>query len=225
MGFGTLFIGYFFLVNISYFAYTDIISAMVMLLGLYQLSGVNRQFRYASYTSAAFAIFALAEIALALTDALISPVWVSDVMPYFGAVHYLFIFIITIFVFRGIEQVAMEVEAYPLSKSAKAAVPLSAIFAVASAFEIPYFAGWLGAATAYVYFAILLAVVISILSNLITVYKAYMQICMPDEEKKKKKPSRFKFMDKFYESIERGSREYAEYKQGKKKEKNNKGKK
>ena len=225
MGFGTLFIGYFFLVNISYFAYTDIISAMVMLIGLYQLSGVNRQFRYASYASAAFAFFALAEIALALTDALISPAWVSTAMPYLGAVHYLFIFIITIFVFRGIEQVAMEVEAYPLSKSAKAAVPLSAIFAVASVFEIPYFAGWLGAAAAYVYFAILLAVVISVLSNLITVYKAYMQICMPDEEKKKKKPSRFKFMDKFYDSIERGSREYAEYKQGKKKEKNKKGKK
>lgn len=225
MGFGTLFIGYFFLVNISYFAYTDIVSAMVMLMGLYQLSSVNRQFRFAAYTSAVFAIFSLGELSLTLADMLLSPKWSQAVIPYFDAAHYLFVFVITLFVFRGIEQVALEVEAYELSKSAKAAVPLSAIFAVTSLFELPFLAGMLGNIIAYVYFAILLATVISIFSNLITLYKAYMQICMPGEETKKEKASRFGFMNKFYDSIERGSREYAEYKMDKKKNKSKKGKK
>ena len=34
MGFGTLFIGYFFLINISYYAYTDILAGMVEMLSL-----------------------------------------------------------------------------------------------------------------------------------------------------------------------------------------------
>lgn len=225
MGFGTLFIGYFFLINISYFAYTDIISAMVMLMGLYQLSSVNRQFRLGAYASGAFALFSLGELSIALIDAFASPGWTTSIMPYSDAAHYLFIFIITLFIFRGIEQVSLEVEAYELSKSAKTAVPLSAIFAVASIFELPFLAGLFGNIVAYLYFAILLAVVISVLSNLITVYKAYMQICMPGQETKKKKPSKLKFMDKFYDSIEQGSREYAEYKMDKRKNKTKKGKK
>ena len=225
MGFGTLFIGYFFLINISYFAYTDIISAMVMLMGLYQLSSVNRQFRLAAYASGAFAIFSLAEISFSVMNSLSLFKWTASVIPYLDAVHYLFVFVITIFVFRGIRDVALEVEAYDLSKSARAAIPLSAVFAVASLFELPFWAEILGNIVAYVYFAILLAVVISVLSNLLTIYKAYMQICMPNQETKKKKASKFKFMDKFYDSIERGSREYAEYKMGKKKAKSKKGKK
>jgi hypothetical protein len=41
MGFGMLFIGYFLLINITYFEYTDIIAAMLMLMAAYKLSFVN----------------------------------------------------------------------------------------------------------------------------------------------------------------------------------------
>ena len=126
---------------------------------------------------------------------------------------------------RGIADVALEVEAYALSKSAKASVPLSSVFAVASILEISAFADIFGKYIAYLYFAVLLAVVVSILSNLLTIYKAYMQICMPDEEKKPPKKSHFEFMNKFYDSIERRGREYAEYKMEKKQSKSKKGKK
>lgn len=225
MGFGTLFIGYFFLINISYFAYTDIIAAMVMTMGLYKLSTVNKQFCAAMIASSVFAVFAFLELALAVTEIFISPDWLSTVISYSGAVRYLFIFVMTLFVMRGIAEVATEVEAYALSKNAKASIPLSAIFAVASVFEISVFAAVFGKYIAYIYFAILLAVVISILSNLLTIYKAYMQICMPEEEKKPPKKSRNGVMDKFYESIERGGREYAEYKMKKQQSKSKKGKK
>ena len=225
MGFGTLFIGYFFLVNISNFAYTDIVSAMLMLLGLYRLSNVNKHFRFGMFSSAAFAVFSLAQLSLNIINIISAMKWYETALPYVNSARYLFVFVITIFIFRGIEQVALEVEAYALSKSAKAAVPLCAIFAVASIFELPFLTSLLGSFVTYVYFAVILAVVISVFSNLITIYKAYMQICMPEDEKRVKKPSRFKFMDKFYDSIERGSREYAEYKQSKKKDKSKKGKK
>ena len=225
MGFGTLFIGYFFLINISYFAYTDIISAMVMLMGLYKLSNINRHFGSAMIASFAFAIFAFSELAFAVTELFTTPAWLTTIISYSGAVRYLFIFVLTLFIMRGIETVALEVEAYELSKNAKASVPLSAIFAVASVFEISVFAKIFGSYIAYIYFAILLAIVVSILSNLLTIYKAYMQICMPEDEHKPPKESKFKFMNKFYDSIERGSREYAEYKIKSKKSKSKKGKK
>ena len=62
MGFGTLFIGYFFLFNISYYAYTDIIAAMLCLMATYKLSGVNRGFKASFVLSVIFAVFALGEI-------------------------------------------------------------------------------------------------------------------------------------------------------------------
>ena len=61
MGFGTLFIGYFFLINISYFTYTDIIAGMIMLLGLYKLSSVNKPFFYGAICAGIFALFSLFE--------------------------------------------------------------------------------------------------------------------------------------------------------------------
>ncbi len=225
MGFGTLFIGYFFLINISYFAYTDIIGAMIMLMGLYKLSTVNKHFRAGMIASSVFAAFSFLELALAVTELFTSPVWLDTVISYSGAVRYLFIFVLTLFIMRGIAEVATEVEAYALAKNAKASIPLSAIFAAASVFEISVFAAVFGKYIAYIYFAILLAVVISVLSNLLTIYKAYMQICMPGEEKKPPKRSRGGIMDKFYDSIERGGREYAEYKMKKQQSKSRKGRK
>ncbi len=225
MGFGTLFIGYFFLINISYFAYTDIISAMVMLMGLYKLSGINKNFKSGMISAGVFVVFSLTELIFAIVELFASPSWLTAVLSYLGAARYLFIFILTLFIMRAISDVATEVEAYALAKNAKASVPLSIIFAIASIFEISAFAKVFGSYIAYIYFAILLAVVVSVLSNLLTIYKAYMQICMPEEEKKPPKKSRFEFMNKFYDSMEKSGREYAEYKIKKKQSKSKKGKK
>ena len=64
MGFGTLFIGYFLLLNIAYYTFTDIISALVMAMGLYKLSSVNRGFGYAFYASIGFALIGAGELFL-----------------------------------------------------------------------------------------------------------------------------------------------------------------
>ena len=228
MGFGTLFIGYFFLINISYFSYTDIISGMVMLLALYKLSGINKSFAHGMTCAAVFSCFALFEIILAAVD-MFSPItWLTSITSYISAVRYIFIFILTFFILHGINEVSREVEADALAKGAKASLPLSLVFLVAALFEMPFISGIFGVAVTYVYFAVLLAVVMFIISNLMTIYKAYMQICMPEELNRAPKKSKFEFMNRFYDSIEKKSREYAEYKLSKNnsggKEKNKNGK-
>ena len=221
MGFGTLFIGYFFLINISYYSYTDIIAAMIMSIGLYKLSNVNNSFRNGMISALCFAAFGLFEAALSAIE-LFGPIgWIGNALPYIGCARYLFIFILTVFIMRGISEVAKEVEADALNKSALAAMPLSTVFPVAAILELPIIADIVGGAATYIYFAVLLAIVFFILSNLYTIYRAYMQICMP-EDNEKNKEQKSSVLDKFYDKIERGNREYTEYKLSKLKEKNSK---
>ncbi len=222
MGFGILFIGYFFLINISYFAYTDIIAAMVMLMGLYQLSSVNKHFRYGAITSSAFAVFALIEFFFAVLEIFAPAEWISAVSSYMSAFRYCLLFVLNIFILRGIESVAKEVDADALKKTAKASVPLASIYLFASVFSLPFLSSVLGKATAFIYFAVLLAIFVYVLSNLVVIYKAYMQICMPGDEERKKKASKSDAMSKFYDSLEQKGKEYAEYKMQKKLQKKEK---
>ena len=65
MGFGTLFIGYFLLLNLTYYGFTDLIAAAVLLLGLYRLSRINKHFLAASVVAVLFLIFGFAEFGIA----------------------------------------------------------------------------------------------------------------------------------------------------------------
>ena len=226
MGFGTLFIGYFFLINISYFAYTDIIGAMVMLMGLYKLSSVNRQFKVGMYIAISFSVFSLAELVISFAEIFISNKFIYDILPpYLGAARYLMIFAISLTVLRGIAGVACEVDASELASAAKRNRYFTAIFIIASLLEIPFTADILGNASPYIYFAVLLAVIIFILMMLSVIYKAYMQICMPEDLVPKDKKSKFEFLNKFYDRIEEKGRKYAEYKLSASTEKSQKKKK
>ena len=61
MGFGTLFIGVFLLLNLRYFGYTDILCGVIMLAAFYKLRGVNKFFKAAIFTSIAFCGIGLME--------------------------------------------------------------------------------------------------------------------------------------------------------------------
>lgn len=222
MGFGTLFIGYFFLINISYYAYTDIIAGMVMLLGLYKLSEINKSFKYGAFWAIAFSGVAFFEIALSLASLFGSFGFINAVTPYASSVRFAIIFIISYYVLGGIKELAEEVGASALSRTARASIPLSVVFLVYAAFELPFVSAIFGRFTAYIFFALLLSVVAFTVSNLVTIYKAYMQICMPEDLEKAPKKSKFEFMDKFYASIEKKSGEYAKYKLNKKQNKRKK---
>lgn len=222
MGFGTLFIGYFFLINISYYAYTDIIAGMVMLLGLYKLSSVNESFRRGALCTIAFSVLGLGELVLASISMFGSFSWIDASMPYVSAVRFTLIFVLSYFTLYGISDVSKEVDATALHRTAKASIPLTLVFLVYAMFELPFVGAFFGKIAHYIFFVLLLSVVMFIISFLITIYKAYMQICMPDDLKKTAKNSKFKFINSMYETIERKSEQYAEYKLNKRKNKQRK---
>ena len=225
MGFGTLFIGYFFLINISYFAYTDIIGALIMLMGLYKLSGINSYFKSAMIGAMAFSAVALAELGLSAIEIFTFGEWLPITQSYISALRYAVIFALSYLITLGIGAVAREVDADEIYKSSKRNLPISYCLAVAAILEIPFFGGFLGDALPYVYFILLIVLVIFTILTLVVIYKAYMQICMPEDAEIKDKKSRFEFLNRFYDRIEAKGREYSEYKMKAAKEKQNKRKK
>lgn len=198
---------------------------MVMLLGLYKLSEFNKRFKYGSYTAIGFSVVALAEFSLSFVSLLGSFDWIDTVSPYLSSIRFTVIFMLSYFILYGISEIAEEVKASSLSKTAKASLPLSAIYLMYAAFELPFLSSLFGSVIAYIFFVLLLSVFAFTVSNLMTIYKAYMQICMPEELNKSQKVSKFEFMNRFYDSMEKKSQQYAEYKLQKKQNKNNKRKK
>ena len=139
MGFGTLFIGYFFLVNISYFEYTDIISAMIMLLGLYSLSRFNRGFKTGLIFNAVFAIFSLAELIISVIT-LFDPFAMEGISAtVFAIPRYSLIFGITVSVLIGINDLSKEVEAYELARLSGKIIPWCTVYLISAICEVPKF--------------------------------------------------------------------------------------
>lgn len=228
MGFGTLFIGYFFLINPTYFQYTDIIGAVIMLLALYRLSTVNKDFFYGMIVSAVFSLFSLGELALILVDMFLPSGKNETVISYLSSARYIIIFVLTVFILRGIADVSKEVGAGELNKQVKTSLPLSLIFVVAAFFEIPLLRLISGVGLIIISwgaFITLLAIVVYVINMLVTIYRAYMQICMPEDELPKPKKSKGGFMDKYWAHIEEKNRKYAEYKTNSHNNKKNKRKK
>ncbi len=226
MGFGTLFIGYFFLVNISYFFYTDIIAAAVMLLGLYRLSWVNRSFFTSMAFCGVFTLFSLLELIGALIDTFV-PGSIGALLDYVQIPRYILIFALTITLLHGISEVAREVDARELSSRAKRSLPFCFIYLLMAVLDLPQFSV-LGKAIVIISIVVIIALLILIALNLVTIYRAYMQICMPEDMVPKNKKSRFGFVNRFREYEDGKAREYAEYKinkkmNSKKKDKNKKG--
>ncbi len=219
MGFGTLFIGYFFLVNITYFAYTDIIAAMLMLMGLYKLSYLNRPMKTAMVFSVLFALFSLSELVITLITMLFPGIMPEIILTSVSIPRYILLFALTITITMGIYEVSSEVGADALAARAKRTIPLSFIYILLAVFDIPGLAALFGVASGYIFLVLILSLLIILALNLITIYRAYMQICMPDEVIKPDKESKFAFVNKFREYEASRAREYAEYKLEKKKKK------
>lgn len=212
MGFGTLFIGYFFLINISYYEYTDIIAAMVMLMGLYKLSEFNRGFKTAFALSGVFALFSLAQITLTALEIFIERSAITSALAYMNVPRCVLLLGLTYAILLGISDVATEVEANELASRAKRSLPFSFLYAIIAVAELPVLSDLLGKSVAYIYFTLLVAEVIFIAINLVTVYRAYMQICMPEDLEVGVKKSRFDFVNRYRAYEEKKSGEYAEYK-------------
>ena len=229
MGFGTLFFGYFLLLNITYFTFTDIISALIMAMGLYKLSEVNSQFKNAFFTSVAFAALGLLELICGAVTMFSPLTSLETVLDYTALVRCIVIAILTLFILGGIERVSDEVGLDDLRRRARVSMPVSlVIYLVSALLSVPLNVGeQITKVLSVASVLTLLAILIIVAVNLVTIYRAYMKICMPEDvdNEVEEKPSRFEFINRHREHTAKKQREYAEYKLERFKKKNSKKKK
>ena len=229
MGFGTLFFGYFLLLNIAYNTFTDLISALIMAMGLYKLSAVNRPFRNGLIASVIFAVIGFIELIAGTVHMFYPTNAVSDILSFVAPARYFSVAIITLFIFKGIEEVSLEVGLDALARRSRISMPITlVIYAASAVLEVPLFEStaalkFLATASAIT----LLATLVVVAVNLVTIYRAYMKICMPEDmdNDTSDKPSRFEFVNRHREHTLKKQREYAEYKLEKYKKKASKKKK
>ena len=198
MGFGTLFIGYFLILNLTYYGFTDVIAASVMLLGLYKLSGVNKYFKAAAISSGALLVFSLGELGVAAYEMFIVAINSPALVSVMCIVRCLIIGALTVMMLKGIEEVSREVDIENLpAKASRLTVATVVTYALWIILEAPlsfiddYVLAVLSLVT-------ILATLALIIINLTLIYTCYMKICMPgDEDITRDKPSRFAFVNEY----------------------------
>jgi hypothetical protein len=210
MGFGTLFIGYFLLLNLTYSGFTDVIAAAVMLLGLYKLSSVNRQFKIAAISTAVFLAFSLCELGISAYELFMGSIGSAALVSLLSIVRCWIIASLTFFMLKGIEEVAKEVDVEGLpQKASRLSIFTAVIYSAWIILEAP-----LSFINDYVLAVLslftILATIALIIANLTVIYSAYMRICMPGDEDLKDKPSRFAFVNEYRSRKEERDKEEAE---------------
>lgn len=215
MGFGLLFIGYFLLLNLTNPGYTDLIAGLITVMAFYKLSAVNKYFRMSIVPSVMLSVFGAFELFCEFAD--MFGISTTEIASYLPAPRYLLVGIISLLMLLGIEEVASEVDAIETKFKAKIARPISLVlFPVCAVLEFPAITALIpnGLPIAIVGTVILISTFLAIIYNLITVYSAYMHICMPEDvdNNPKSKPSRFGIVNSLRRHEEEKQREYAEYK-------------
>ena len=229
MGLGTLFFGYFLILNIAYFGFTDLIAGLVMLLGLYQLMNIEKNFKFAFYSVIPFSLLGLFELVLEVIEMFSSIKNVESIMTVIGAMRYLLIGVFTYFILSGIASLAKEVDIPKLYRKSKSTIVYSSFIFISMVILQSPFPDSMLKPVAVIAVLMLAASFIVTVVALTVIYSAYANICMPgDENRTSEAPSKFGFVNKFREYEDGKRREYAEYKLSKlnqKIEKQKKGKK
>lgn len=230
MGFGTLFIGYFLLLNIGYYSITDVVSAAIMLLGLYNLSRINKYFKVATLISIAFAIFGACEMWFGIGSMFFGVAVCPTLLSVFSAIRFFTVAVLTAAILLGIREVSLEVELEEMPTKCLSRLILSSlVFGFGFLLELPisHFVG----ANAHNYMSAItvLCELLIIVMNLTVIYGAYMKICMPEdnlpEYEKQIKKSRFAFVNQYRERKAEKAREEALYRLKKLEERSKKKKK
>lgn len=230
MGFGTLFVGYFLLLNIVYPGFSNIIAALVMLMALYKLSRINKPFRNASYVCIAFAIFSLADLLVTVIFMFEPSIANETVSTYMTMARLFFTCILTVAMLSGIQDVAAEVQLEKIPKRSRILMYVTfAVYTLYMALTLPAIAYLLPAQLmATLYALTIFATFGVVIYNLYIIFTCYARIGMPGDDKgREQKPSRFGFVNEFRKHKAQKEQEYAEYKLEKyrKKQAKRKGKK
>ena len=200
MGFGILFIGYFFLINITYFTLTDVVAAVLMLLALSSLSRFNKPMKLALYADGLFVVIALLEFLLEVL-LMFSLVNTANLLDIFILLRHITLAVLNVFLLLGIRSLALEVGLEKLANKCAMALPLPVLAYLLSALlEVsPLFQNTPVELTQYVALIALLLTIIGVIVVLARIYNAYARICMPEDIEMEVKPSRFAFINRFRE--------------------------
>ena len=223
MGFGTLFAGYFLILNFTYYRFTDAIAGVIMLYALYKLSSVNKYFRYASIAAAALTLFGVGEFGVAIFDMLFSIESSAALNTYLALIRHFLIAATTLLMLLGMRDVSREVGLRSLRVRCNylAYVTLG-VYTANIILETSGLDAWIPTALLGPLAAItLLATLALIVANLYCIFSCYSKICMPEDNSLNdtEKKSRFGFINDFREHTAEKQREYAEYKLSKIKKK------
>ena len=214
MGFGTLFVGVFLLLNLSFFGFTDLLCGIVLLTAFYKLSGVNRYFKAAIVTTVVFCSIGLAEFIQEI--AYLFGAGFAEITVYLHPLRILVICAIALMLLYGIRDVAKEVDVPKTAKRAGAcAVASYPVFIFCTTEKIiSLFIEEAPIALIIARIITTLSLLVLLVIILITIYSAYMYICTPDEQNEEyvEKLSKFGFVNSFRKRQEEKNREYAEYK-------------
>ena len=216
MGFGTLFIGYFLLLNIAYYGFTDAVAGIVMLYGVYKLSEINKNFGRGAIATLAFTLFGVFELGYNAYDSFFSLSQSSTTLvSVISIVRYSLIALLSVFIFLGMRDVANEVGLRTLSIKCERLFYMTVpIYSISIILEALALSGLFNASilTAVGIITLVCNVALTILA-LVCIYSCYMRICMPGEKKDKpEKESRFSFVNAFRRHEEKKRQEYADYK-------------
>lgn len=205
MGFGTLFIGFCLLFNIAYPAYTDAVSAAVMFLGLYRLAAYNRPMRAAAVADAGFLLLGLTELADTALSLFSGKSFLSGSIGWiFPFTRYLVVGALTVCILLGIHSLACEVNLKKLAGRCEGTLALPILTSLSGAIlELPLVAARADVrTTAIIANVVILFSVVCTVIHLVTIYKAYMHICLPGDLDMQAPPSRFAFINRMRERAE-----------------------
>lgn len=202
MGFGILFLGYFLLVNITFYGYTDLIAALVLLYALTKLSVYNKPLKIAGYITVGFAVYALPELLLSVLELFPpAPLGFQNVMDALLPLRYLLLLAITLTVLWGIRTMAKEVELNKLADNIDCylIVPVFAYGMMTFVSIKPLITGMKPETASALLFVSLSLLLISLALTLYTIYSAYARICLPEDVDMPERPSRFAFINQYRE--------------------------
>ena len=198
MGFGTLFIGYFLILNLTYYGITDVIAAAVMLMGLYKLSTVNKYFKTSAISACVFLAFSLGELGITFYELFFRKIDSDVFISCMSIARCLVVGIMTVLILKAIEDVAKEVDIPTLAEKSKRQLCATATtygFWIILELPLTFIDEYILAVSSLV---VIIAAIVIIIMNLSVIYNAYMKICMPgDEDITKEKPSRFSFVNEY----------------------------
>ena len=213
MGFGTLFIGYFFLVNFAYCEFTDALAAAIMMYALFKLSRVNDGFRIGACFSIIFTLFGVFELGVELYEMFMPISENSLILTLPALVRHLILAALTAFILIGIRDVAHEVGLSEIKKKSTVRLYVTlGVYILNLALESATLAKFIPMnILAVLYVLATLAMLIMLFMNLTVIFTAYMRICMPEDTDMKEKKSKSALVNAFRAHEEEKSREYAEY--------------